>query len=344
METVDQELAISSKQWTPREFLLSADMKREGDISMRQSVFALCVFAISVLFAIPAGIAASPDRDRTYTVTPNTIRAIEEAAPDAPLAKPRGPRKVLVYGRVPTHPESVACCFKAMEILGRKTGAFEAVSSGDPTMFLPEKLSQFDAVVMNNTHERTPMLPWDFDALTPEEQAAAKEREPRLTKSLVDFVTSGRGLVGIHGATAIRDDLRELAEMYGGQINGHRGGLWWIKPDEPTHPLCAPLDGRSFEVRDEIYVFRKPLTREPMSRESIRVMLSLDLGKTQDPGLRADGDYAISWVRNFGKGRVFYCTLGHAKTAYTNRDLMKHYLAGIQFAIGDLPADATPRR
>ena len=43
------------------------------------------------------------------------------------------------------------------------------------------------------------------------------------------------------------------------------------------------------------------------------------------------------------QGRVFYCTLGHAKTAYTNPTLMKHYLAGIQFAAGDLPADMSPR-
>jgi type 1 glutamine amidotransferase len=311
---------------------------------MKRSLLASPMFVIAVPLLVSVGIAAAPDRNRTYVVSPETARAMEEAAPDAALVKPARPRKVLVYGRVPTHPESVACCFKAMEILGRKTGAFEAVSSGDPAMFLPEKLSRFDAVVMNNTHERTPMLPWDFGELTPEEQAAAKKREPRLTKSLVDFVTSGKGLVGIHGATAIRDDLRELAEMYGGQINGHRGGVWWIKAEEPTHPICAPLGGRSFEVRDEIYVFRKPLAREPMSREGIRVMLSLDLGKTEDPKLREDGDYAISWIRSFGKGRVFYCTLGHAKTAYTNPAVMKHYLAGIQFAIGDLPADATPKR
>jgi type 1 glutamine amidotransferase len=301
------------------------------------------VFVICVPLWISVGIAASPDRDRTYTVTPETAQAIEKAAPDAALVKPARPRRVLVYGRVPTHPESVACCFRAMEVLGRKTGAFEATSSGDPSVFLPESLRQFDAVVMNNTHERTPMLPWDFEQLGPKEQAAAKEREPLLTKSLVDFVASGGGLVGIHGATAIRDELEELAQMYGGQIMGHRGGAWWIQPDDPGHPLCAPLGGQSFEVRDEIYVFRKPLTREPMSREGVRVLLSLDLGKTEDPGLRRDGDYAISWIRTFGKGRVFYCALGHAKTAYTNPAVMKHYLAGIQFATGDLSADATPR-
>lgn len=81
-----------------------------------------------------------------------------------------------------------------------------------------------------------------------------------------------------------------------------------------------------------------------MSHEGVRALLSLDLDKTEDPGLRTDGDYALSWIRTFGEGRVFYCALGHAKTAYTNHDVMKHYLAGIQFAIGDLPADATPGR
>jgi len=301
------------------------------------------VFAYLASWALVSQLTAQPRPDRTYVVSPQTIKGIEAAAPAAPLTAPKKARRVLVYGRVPTHPESVACCFKAMEILGRKTGAFEAVGSGDPAMFRPETLKQFDVVVMNNTHERTPMLPWDFDQLDADEQAAARQREPLLTKSLVDFVTSGKGLVGIHGATAIRDDLKELAEMYGGQIMGHRGGVWWVKPDEPKHALCAPLEGRSFEVHDEIYVFRKPLTREPMTREGIRVMLSLDLGRMEDPKLRSDGDYALSWIRPFGKGRVFYCTLGHAKTAYTNPDVMKHYLAGIQFAAGDLQADAAPK-
>ena len=310
---------------------------------MGQHVVARLVFILCAAFGIEPGLAAAASKDRTYTVTPQTLRAMEEASPGAPLVEPRKPRKVLVYGRVPTHPESVACCFKAMEILGRKTGAFEVVSSGDPEMFTPENLRQFDVVLMNNTHERTPMLPWNFEELGLDEQTAAKEREPLLTKSLVDFVKSGGGLVGIHGATAIRDDLKELAEMYGGQINGHRGGVWQVKPDEPTHPLCAPFKGRSFEVRDEIYVFRKPLTREWMAREDIRVLLSLDLDKMEDPELRPDGDYAISWIRQYGEGRVFHCTLGHAKTAYTNPDVMMHYLAGMQFAAGDLEAPAEPR-
>ena len=52
------------------------------------------------------------------------LRAIEQAAPDQAPAKPAKTRKVLVYGRVPTHPKSVPFCFNAFEILGKKTGAF----------------------------------------------------------------------------------------------------------------------------------------------------------------------------------------------------------------------------
>ena len=66
--------------------------------------------------------AAQPKRDRTYVVSAETLKAIKAAAPEAPVVAPKKDRRVLVYGRVPTHPESVACCFKAMEILGRKTG------------------------------------------------------------------------------------------------------------------------------------------------------------------------------------------------------------------------------
>jgi hypothetical protein len=57
---------------------------------------------------------------------------------------------------------------------------------------------------------------------------------------------------------------------------------------------------------------------------------------------RPDGDYAISWLRNFGAGRVFYCALGHRKEILWNKPVLQHYLDGIQFALGDLKADATP--
>lgn len=73
------------------------------------------------------------------------------------------------------------------------------------------------------------------------------------------------------------------------------------------------------------------------------MLLSLDLNKTKDPGKRVDKDYAVGSVRPYGKDRVFYCSLGHTAAAYCIPQVFERYLAGIQFAVGDLEADATPR-
>ena len=296
---------------------------------------------VVALAAVLIGSSACPGRSAEPASPPRLpaelLRKIEAAAPGAAPAKPAKPRKVLVYGRVPTHPESVAACFAAMPILGKKSGAFEAVVSGDPAVFLPGSLAQFDAVVMNNTHEAFPLRPENFNQLPPDQQKAAIEREELLKKSLLSFVSGGKGLVGIHGA-ACSVRWPEYLELVGGAYGTHIAGRVWVKAEEPGHPLCAPLKGKSFEVHDEIYIFK-----EPYSRQKVRVLLGLDLEKTADPQKRPDKDYAVSWVRPYGKGRVFYCSLGHMSEVYCNPVVLRHYLAGIQFAIGDLQAESQPR-
>jgi uncharacterized protein len=300
---------------------------------MRQVV----ILAMSLVAAAGwAGEKVQDPWDPNYVVSEKVARAIEEAAPARPVAAPLRPRNLLVYGRLPTHPESVACCFKAIETLGEKTGAFRTVASGDPLVFLPENLKQFDAVLMNNTHEQHPMLPIHFDRLGQEQKAAARQREAMLQKSLLDFVAGGKGIVGIHAAVA--GGWPEYLEMMGGPFGGHVTGQVWIKPAEPAHPVCAPLDGRSFQLFDEIYI-----SAAPDFRKGLRVLWTLDLERMPDPGRRDDGDYVISWVRRYGKGRVFYCSLGHEASSYHNPHVLRHYLAGIQWAVGDLEADAAPK-
>ena len=90
-------------------------------------------------------------------------------------------------------------------------------------------------------------------------------------------------------------------------------------------------------------MFRKALVREPFSGGGVRVLLSLDLSKMKDPEQRPDKRYVVSWIRPCGKGRVFYCSLGHAAGVYANPQVLKHYLAGIQWAIGDLKANNAPK-
>ena len=85
-------------------------------------------------------------------------KQIWDAAPEKPRAAPKGQRKVLIWN-TPDHlyakdPHKGYCipygtC--AIETLGKKTGAFEPVVSGDLAMYLPENIKQFDAIVMNNS-------------------------------------------------------------------------------------------------------------------------------------------------------------------------------------------------
>ena len=58
--------------------------------------------------------------------------------------------------------------------------------------------------------------------------------------------------------------------------------------------------------------------------------------------VREDNDYALAWVRQYGRGRVFYCTIAHSPSVFWDPKLLEFYLAAAQFALGDLPAPTTP--
>jgi len=169
------------------------------------------------------------------------------------------------------------------------------------------------------------MLPVDFETLSDREKAVAREREATLQKSLLEFVAGGKGIVGIHAAVATQ--WAEYLEMMGGPFGDHVTRQVWIKPVEPAHPLCAPLDGRSFSLFDEIYV-----SKAPDFCKGLRVLMALDLEKTPDPGVREDGDYAISWVRSYGEGRVFYCSLGHEPSTYRSMRSRSSRVTGREMA------------
>jgi len=268
--------------------------------------------------------------------TDEQIQQIRDAAPDKTPAKASKPRRMLVWGHAWTHqPNPFA--EKAMEILAAKTGAFEVVVSDNPRLLLGDSLPRFDALVMNNIHERDPFLPDDFAKLDQEQKDAAKKFDEAVKQSILEFVRSGKGIVGIHAATAAFQNWPEYGEMMGGYYGGHIYEEVAIKLDDPQHPVNACFDGKPWRIKDEIYI-----SREPYSRENLRILLSLDLNEMTDPGKRPDKDYAVSWVRQYGEGRVFYTTLGHDVETYWNPLFLQHVLAGIQFATGDLPADITP--
>ncbi len=304
----------------------------------KRSYIYLCLFVGVAFIRITQAAGSTPPdvkaaKMKAKNVSPPTeqkIQLIESAAPDKAQAKPAKPRKVLVWGHVWTHlPNPYA--EKALEILANKTGAFEAVISDDPRLLLGDKIKQFDALVMNNIHEREPFLPDDFAQLRGEQKATAQKFDKAVKQSILEYVRSGKGVVGIHAATAAFGNWPEYGDMMGGYYAGHIHQEVVIRPEDPKHPVNACFGGKPFTITDEIYI-----CREPYSRKKVHVIASLDLSRMEDPQKRPDKDYAVSWVQTYGKGRVFYTTLGHDAATYWNPVFLQHLLAGVQYAIGDL--------
>ena len=293
---------------------------------------------------------------RTFLLrpTPQDLKKIEELTPDKPAAAPAKPRKLLCWGRIWTHMGN-PMTEETVKILGKKTGAFEVVASDDPQMLLPEKLKDFDALFLNGLHDPTPFLPHWFKDMPKEQQAAAQELDQKVKQSILKFVAEdGKGIAGIEGSICALAGWKEFGEMMGAFYAGHYVGTFVLKVDDPAHPLTACLGGQTFKVFDQAYV-----PGPPYSRKKLRVLLSLDLTQTADPiddpksawlkpsvkkleESTGRKEYPISWVKAHGKGRVFYCSLGVQKAPYSSPLFMRYLLAGIQFAIGDLPADTTP--
>lgn len=282
---------------------------------------------LSASLALAAAVACAKGPEKLNKVDPATLEKIAKAVPDAPPAKPAKKRKILVIWRCDGFfhkciPVANAC----IEVMGKKTGAYEAVipetASEQMGWLTKDKLAEFDAVLFNNTTR-----------LKPNEQQQ---------EALMDFVKGGKGFIGIHAASDNFYKWKEGAAMVGGLFAGHPwggGGTWAVKVENPDNPVNQSFKTKTFTVKDEIYQMKDPYTRKDR-----RILLSLDMSDPKTGGKkgRKDGDNAIAWIKKCGEGRVFYCSLGHNNHIFWDPEIVGHYLAGIQYALGDLAANDSP--
>jgi hypothetical protein len=270
------------------------------------------------------------------------LEKISTALPTEAAAKPMKARKLLVFSATAGFRHaSIATGKVALSELGKKTGAFEAVISDDLANFEPDAIQQFDAICfLSTTQDVLSPHPQVLKKMSDEEKKAATERSMRLRKSLMDFIESGKGFVGIHAATDTLYNMPEYGRMIGGYFNGHPWNAAAevqidVEKGVEKHPLAAMFEGQSMNFKEEIYQHK-----DPYNSRKQQILLRLNVEKSAKVGgmKRADGDYGVSWARNHGKGRVFYCSLGHNHEMYWNTKILRHYLAGIQWSLGDLQA------
>jgi len=160
---------------------------------------------------------------------------------------------------------------------------------------------------------------------------------PEMKQAILDFLSTGKGIVGAHAALDAFYEWPEYREMVG-------GGLFEKHPwtqsvdiiiEEKDNPATAHY-GDGFSIRDEIYV----LDANP--RWNSRVLASLDMqsvGVEQGPADIERNDFPISWIRTYNGGRIFITKLGHFDDVWTTPSFLQHLLQGMRMAAGRVAAD-----
>ena len=134
--------------------------------------------------------------------------------------------------------------------MGKLTGAYEAVFSDDIEMFRPANIKQFDAICFNNT-------------------LGVLLDNPELRASLLGFVESGEGFVGIHDAIATfvqypkcKNQWPKFGPLLGGTENGGHpwnGEVMTMKIEDPSNPINAAFGGKDFQIADQAFQLQEPV-------------------------------------------------------------------------------------
>ncbi len=227
-------------------------------------------------------------------------------------------RQILIYTRNYTPDgkgyvhENIAASVRALQEIGAELGLTTVVSD-DPSIFTPEGLRPFGAVVFANSNN---------EAFATDEQRRAFQ----------EYIRSGKGFVGIHSACGSERNWPWFWAMLGGKFRRH-------PPLQPfdlvvvdsTH-LSTSFLPRPWKWEDECYYIEE-------LNPDIRVLLAADLSTLEDPKRgeypgRTFGDYfPLAWYHTFEGGRQWYTALGHKPEHYQDPLFREHLKGGIQWAL-----------
>jgi putative membrane-bound dehydrogenase-like protein len=149
---------------------------------------------------------------------------------------------------------------------------------------------------------------------------------PKNEAALLDYVGGGKGLVAIHCASHCFRNSDRYTALVGGRFLRHTTGVFRARVLDAQHPALQGF--HSFESWDETYVHNQVA-------DDIRVLMVRD---------EAGGCEPYTWVREQGKGRVFYTALGHDEHTWKQEGFHKLLESGIRWAAGKVPprADVKP--
>jgi putative membrane-bound dehydrogenase-like protein len=157
-------------------------------------------------------------------------------------------------------------------------------------------LNNYDGLMIYANHEK----------ISPEQETALK-----------DYVQSGKALIPIHSASFCFQNSDWYIGAVGGQFSTHGTGDFTVDIVDTAHPAMAGIE--EFETWDETYVHAKV-------NPDMHVLMERVEGGKKEP---------YTWVRNEGKGRIFYTAYGHNEKTWEKKGFQNLVANGILWAVGD---------
>jgi type 1 glutamine amidotransferase len=225
--------------------------------------------------------------------------------------------------------EAVSHAAATIERIGRESGSWKTTIRTDTEILTKRKL-EYNAKNLD-----------DFDAVL-FYSGGELEMSAEQKSALLSFVhDDGKGFVGVHSAAITFSGWPEYGEMLGGRFDEHPWGTFDapIIVEDPRFPGMQQWP-RSFVLKDEIYQIKD------FSRDDVHVLMRLDPEKLDlgNPRVhRKDLDFAVTWAKRYGTGRVYYSTLGHVEENWDDPRIRKMYAEAIRWALGMVEADLGPR-
>jgi len=231
---------------------------------------------------------------------------------------------------------------EAQKILAKlgKENNFEFTFTKDGSVFTPENIAQYDAFFFYTTGDLT---------------EPGTDKNPPMSKAgkaaFLDAIHNGKGFIGTHSAEDTfhspggrwvldGDKADPYVKMIGGEfiIHGSQQKAHQIVVDKNFPGMSAVPD--DFGPQEEWYSLKN-------FQPNLHVLL---VQETSTMKRDAGGDrtaynrpnYPSTWARMYGKGRVFYTSMGHRSDVWTNPVFQSVLLGGINWAVGNVEADVTP--
>jgi type 1 glutamine amidotransferase len=260
------------------------------------------------------------------------------------LAQPKGePKKVLFFIKSAGFPHSVvtrkdgkpSLAETVLRDIGAEHG-FQVIATKDGSVFEPSQIGQWDAFVFETTGDLT----------TAGGAEKSEPISPDGEKAFYDAIHGGKGFIGMHCATDTFGHFGKRSkgaddpyiQMIGGEFIVH-GDQQEVRIDivDPDFPGLANgfgKSGNSFMIKDEWYA----LKNMPDDLHVILVQVTEGMkGKMyQRP------NFPITWARKYGKGRVFYTSMGHREDVWTNPNYQGLLLGALGWATGRIEANVEP--